>query len=60
MLEVLHDGRSASCVSIVVRSEGAIEIIDDLSAETQHIHFLGCNVGVLDAFNLILLACVGE
>ena len=46
MLVVLDDGRSASCGSIVVLSEGTIEIIDNLSAETQHIDFLGCDVGV--------------
>ena len=60
MLVVLDDGRSASCGSIVVLSEGTIEIIDNLSVETQHIQPLGCNVGILDAFDLILLACVGE
>ena len=46
MLEVLDNCCTASCGSIVVRSEGTIEIIDYLSFETQHIQFLGCNVGV--------------
>ena len=46
MLEVLDNCCTTSCGSIVVRSEGTIEIIDNLSAETQHIDFLGCDVGV--------------